>query len=198
MNDKIAVLIAYASKILEPVINNVLVALIILLIGLILGRIAGRLIQKFFQELSLNSLFKKTTGINTSIEDIIGYGVRYTVYLLFIVIALNQLGLTSPVLIMLSGAVLITVVILIFLGIKDFIPNFISGLALHRRGFILEGDTIKVRGMEGKVIGITLLETRIKTKKGDIIAVPNLILTRNEVVKKAGCAIKEGVLPAKR
>lgn len=184
MNDTIALSVEYLSRIAEPVINRVLVALIVLLIGLILGRVAGRLVQKCFQELSLNSIFRKTTGINTSIEDIIGYGVRYTIYLLFVIIALNQLGLTSPVLVLLSGAVLVIVIILIFLGIKDFIPNFISGLMLHRRGFITEGDLIQVSGMEGNVIGTTLLETRIKTKKGDIIAIPNVVLTRNEVVKK--------------
>ncbi len=185
MEEKIIAPAIYVIKILESVVNKVVVAIIILLIGLILGRLLGNIVQKFLHELSLDKLFKKTTGVSTPIEDIAGYGVRYLIYFVFLIMALNQLGLTSPVLNMVSGAVFVIIIISIFLGIKDFIPNFIAGLSIYRRKFIAEGDIIRVKGMEGKIISINLVETRIKTKKRDIISIPNLLLTKNELIKRA-------------
>lgn len=185
MEEKIIAPAMYVWKIVESVINRFVVAIIILLIGLIVGRILGKIVHKFLNELQLNKFFQKTMGITTSVEDIAGYSVRYFVYFIFIVMALNQLGLTSPVLHMISGAVFILIIISIFLGIKDFIPNFIAGLTIYRRGFIKEGDVIKVKNMEGKIMKIDLVETRIKTKKRDIISIPNLLITKNEVIKRS-------------
>ncbi len=97
--------------------------------------------------------------------------------------ALSQLGLTTTVLHMISAAVIVIVIISIFLSIKDFVPNFMAGIFIHRKGFVNEGDKIRVKGVEGRIIHLNLVETRIKTKKGDVIYLPNVLLTRNEVVK---------------
>ena len=43
------------------------------------------------------------------------------------------------------------------------------------------GQVIKVKGMQGKIIQITLLETKIETKTGDIIFIPNSVLNKTEV-----------------
>lgn len=176
-------LINIANSFISKYLTNFVVAVILILIGFIVGRIAGRLLQKILNEIELNNIIKKATNINVNLEEIISTFAAYFIYFISIVMALSQLGLTTTVLNMISGAVIVVIIISLFLGIKDFVPNFISGIFIHRKGFVNEGDNIRVKGIEGKIIHLNLVETRVKTKKGDIMYIPNTMLTRNEVVK---------------
>ena len=97
--------------------------------------------------------------------------------------ALTQIGFATIVLHMISAAVIIIIVLSIFLGIKDFIPNMLAGFYIYKKKLVQENEHIKVHDIEGKVIHVNLIETRIKTKKGDIIHIPNSIITKNEVTK---------------
>ena len=110
--------------------------------------------------------------------------IAYFIYFVTIITALNQLGLTTTILHMISAAVLIIIVLSFALGVKDFIPNFIAGIHINRKNMINEGDRIKVKGTEGKVVKIELTETKLKTKKGDTIFIPNSVLIKEEIIKK--------------
>ena len=70
------------------------------------------------------------------------------------------------------------------LAIKDFIPNLISGLMLHQKRNLKPGDRIIINNVEGEIINVTLIETKIRTRSGDIVYIPNSILTKNVVIKK--------------
>ena len=98
--------------------------------------------------------------------------------------ALNQIGLATTVLYIISGGIIILVILLIFLAIKDFIPNFFSGIFIQYKNIIKEGNSIKVGTVEGKVKKIGLIETQIITKKKDTIILPNSIITKSEVIIK--------------
>jgi small-conductance mechanosensitive channel len=45
---------------------------------------------------------------------------------------------------------------------------------------------IKVKGMKGRVVEITFLETKIETTKKDMIFIPNSVLIKTEIVKVQG------------
>ena len=81
---------------------------------------------------------------------------------------------------------MVVVVISILLAIKDFIPNVIAGLVIHLSDHIRVGDKVTVNDIEGKVMAVNALETRLETKRGDTIYVPNSILTKTVVKKKRG------------
>jgi len=170
-------------KILSSVFTKLVVAVIIVLIGLVLGKILGKFVQKALHEIELNKIIKKAAGIKASVEEIISTSLSYFIYFIFIVMALNQLGITTVVLHMISGAILIIIIISILLSIKDFMPNMFAGLFIHQKRFIKEGDILKVDNTEGKVVHINLVETKIETKHGDIIYIPNSLLTKKTVVK---------------
>jgi len=170
-------------KILSSVFTKLVVAVIIVLIGLVLGKILGKFVQKALHEIELNKIIKKAAGIKASVEEIISTSLSYFIYFIFIVMALNQLGITTVVLHMISGAILIIIIISILLSIKDFMPNMFAGLFIHQIRFIKEGDILKVDNTEGKVVHINLVETKIETKHGDIIYIPNSLLTKKTVVK---------------
>lgn len=175
--------ISILPKLLSGIFTKLVVAVIIVLIGLVAGKLLGKLIHKLLHEVELNKLIKKSAGIKISAEEIISSFVTYFIYFIFIVMALNQLGLTTVVLHMISGAILLLIIISIMLSIKDFMPNMFAGFFIHQKGFIKEGDIIKVDNTTGKVIHINLVETKIETKQGDIVYIPNSLLTKKTVVK---------------
>jgi small conductance mechanosensitive channel len=170
-------------KLLSGLFTKMVVAVIILLIGFVIGKILGKIVKNLLHSIEFNQIIKRATGIRISLEEGISVFVTYFIYFLFIIMALNQLGLTTVVLHMISGAILIIIIISILLSIKDFMPNMFSGLFIHRKRFINVGDVIKVENTEGKVVHINLVETKIETDKGDIIYFPNSLLTKNKVIK---------------
>jgi small-conductance mechanosensitive channel len=96
--------------------------------------------------------------------------------------ALNQLGLTTTLLYILLTIILVILVGFIILAFKDFIPNIVAGFMIHQKDKIKSGDKIKVKDIEGKVVHVNLVETRIITKKKDTVYIPNSMLTKNEVI----------------
>lgn len=173
------------KEIFAGFLTKMIVAVIILLIGFIIGRIIGRLFQKLLHEIEVDKILKKAAHIRISVEELFGHIISYFVYFITIIMALKQLGLATDVLNIVSWAIMIVIIVSFFLGIKDFIPNIIAGFIIHRKGFINKGDFIKVKNMHGKVIDINLIETKIQTKKKDIIHIPNSMLTKNEIIKIA-------------
>lgn len=176
--------INYIVNTLSGLMTKLIMAVLIILIGFIIGRVLGKLTQKVLHEVEIDRILKQKARIKFSVENSVGKFVAYFIYFLTIIAALNQMGLTTTILHMISAAVLIIIVISIILGIKDFIPNLLAGMHIHRQDMIKEGDRIKVRGTEGKVMSVDLTETKIKTKSGDIIFMPNSILIKEEIVKK--------------
>ena len=164
--------------------NNVVAAIIIVLIGFILAKVIGRFVQRILHEAELDKILKRA-GSKIGFEDALAHIAEYVIYFITIVFALNQLGITTTVLYILAVALLAVLVLSVFLSIKDLIPNFIAGLTIHKRSLFKEGSTISINGISGKVIKLSLLETRIKTKNKDIISFPNTIVLSSKIkVKK--------------
>ena len=109
---------------------------------------------------------------------------KYLIYFIAVIFALDQIGLTTTVLNIILGVFLLIIVVFIILAFKDFIPNLISGLFIHQKRGLKDGDKINMDGINGIIEHISIIETRIKTKNGDIIFVPNSMLTKHKVIKK--------------
>ena len=164
-------------------LTRIIIAIIILLVGFIIGRIMGKLTQRFFHELEFDALVRKTTKMRISAEALLGNMLAYFIYFVTIVMALNQLGLTTTVLYLISAGMIVIIVLSVFLGIKDFIPNLMAGMILNKNKLITVGDHIKFKNIEGKVKDMSIVETTILTKSGDLIFVPNANLIKSEIIK---------------
>jgi moderate conductance mechanosensitive channel len=171
------------QQLFSKVYTNFAVAIIILLAGVIIGRIAGRFVHKVLSEIELNNMIRKLTNVRLSMDEIIANFVTYFIYFIFIIMALDQLGVTTTVFKIISIVVILIIIASILLGVRDFIPNVISGIFLAQRRFLSKGDHVKVGDIEGEIIEINIVETRMKTKKGDMMYIPNSILTKKEVIK---------------
>ncbi|MBW2985054.1 mechanosensitive ion channel family protein [Candidatus Woesearchaeota archaeon] len=168
---------------LSGIFTKIVVAIIILLIGFIIGKILGRLLQKVLHEFETDKALKKSAGIHFSIEHLFGALLSYFIYFIAIIMALNQVGLTSAILNMLSGAVILLILISMILAIKDFVPNMVAGIFIFQKGIIKEGDIISFDKIKAKVVETTLIETKLESKSKDIIYIPNSALMKKEIKK---------------
>ena len=175
---------AYIYQQIQPFFSKLVVAVIILLIGIIIGKLLGRLTQKLLNSIELNMLIRKAVGLRIRMEEFIGKLVSYFIFFITVIIALDILELTSIILYILSIMIIVIIILSFFIGIKDFIPNIIAGLYIHKKRYIREGDTLTLDGLKGKVIHVNLTETRIETSKGDLIYIPNSTLTKKEIIIK--------------
>ena len=169
---------AYLYSKIKPIFTDLFVAVIILLIGLIIGKLLGRLVQKVLSSLEINKLIKKGTGINIRLEELFGRAVSYCIFFVSFIMALDIIGLTEFITYIVSVVIIIVIILSFMVELKEFIPNLFAGIYLHRKKAISEGKTIEVDGITGKIAETTLTETKIETKKGDVIYIPNSLLRR--------------------
>jgi len=161
-------------------VENIVGAVVVLLIGLIIGLIVKKILRKILHEIELDKIVKKL-GKNYSLEKRISSLAAYLIYLITLVVFLNQLEITSIVLYILVGAILLLLGVTFLLGVKDFIPNLIAGLIIYKKGYWKKGKKIKINEVEGKITRLGLIEMEIKTKKGDKIHLPNSLLIKSKV-----------------
>ena len=173
----------YLHEVFSKFYYDILIAVIILLIGFILGKLLSKVIKKVMNSLEVDKITKKATRVDIGLENAFATFTKYFIYFIAIIMALNQLNITTTILQMFSAAILIIVIISIILAIKDFVPNTFAGFYLYRNKFIKEGEVIRVKGIQGTVKHINLVETKIVTDEGDLVYIPNSALTKTEVIK---------------
>lgn len=182
--------ITFIQELFAGLVTQLIVAAIIILIGFILGKALNRVIKKGLKEIGLNSMMREI-GIKAPLEEIFSHGVMYSIYFIATIMALRHIGIATDILNIISIMVIAFIGIFILLSVKDFIPNVISGIVLHQKGTIKEHDSIEINKITGTVTEMNLLETKLVTKKGDIIIVPNANLTKSAIVKKKIKPIKK-------
>jgi len=170
---------------LQPIYIKIVVAAIIVIFGLIFGQLLGKLVKKILSEIRLDRFMRKVTGLSIKLESLIAILVKYSIIFIFIIWALDRIGLGYIVLNILAGGAVIIIIMAFVLSIKDFIPNAIAGAFVQIKRIVREGDQIKCNNVEGTVQTVDLVETKIKATNGDIIFIPNSNLVKNTVVKKA-------------
>ena len=163
---------------------KLIAAISLLLIGFIVGRLLSRLIHKILSELETNKILREQAGVKIPVEEFLSATAKYIIYFIALIMALGQLGLTTTVLYILLFIILAILVAFIILAFKDFVPNVAAGFFIHQKKIIKAGDYIQLNETEGKVLHVNLIETKIRTKKGDIVYIPNSILTKSELTKK--------------
>lgn len=175
--------ITYISTLFSQFFVKFIIAIVIVLIGFIIGRAVHKVLQKILHEIELNKNLKKA-GIKLSLEQFIANFAKYFIYFIAVIWALTELGLTTTVLYMITAVILLLIIISIILAIKDFIPNAFAGFFIYQKKMFKQGDKIIIHNLEGTIQKITLIETEIKTKKGDTIYIPNSLITKKEVLIK--------------
>lgn len=84
--------------------------------------------------------------------------------------------------------------ILFSLGSSSAIANMVAGLVItYMRPFQI-GDRVKIGGITGDVVEKTVLVTRLKTPKNEVITIPNSTILAGNTINYSSIAKKEGLI----
>lgn len=165
---------------IQSYIYTIIAGIVILLLGFGLGILVKKIVFRVLNEIELNKIMSKV-GMRYDLEKGVSLIISYVIYLFTIVIFLDQLGITSIVLYLAVGGILMLIILTFLVGLKDVIPNFVAWILLQRKDKIREGRKIEVREISGTVERVGFLETEIKTEQGDILYVPNSLFLKSKM-----------------
>ncbi|MFZ5552533.1 MAG: mechanosensitive ion channel family protein [Bacteroidota bacterium] len=106
---------------------------------------------------------------------------EYFIYTIFIIIAIESFGIDITILIASSAALFVG----LGLGMQRIFADLISGFILLFEGGVKVGDIIKVEGVTVKVVSIHIRTTKVKTRDGNYLMVPNSKLTLETVSSRS-------------
>lgn len=165
-----------AFSTIQSITINLIVSILIIFLGLIFGRFLGNLTKKILSELEADRLIKKHISLELKAENVLGNLVKYASYIIAIIIALNQLGITGIVLIIVLFLVAIIALGIILFDLRDFSHNFMVGLFSKKRKLLKKDQEISISSVKGKIVEISITEIKVKTKNEDIITIPSSLL----------------------
>ncbi|MBI5872412.1 mechanosensitive ion channel [archaeon] len=168
----------------EETTTIIAAALLILLGALVIGGIVGKIVKRLFAEFELNRILKKQ-GVKLPLEEFFSTIARYTIYFIGVVWALTYIGVSTLVVYIALIMVLVLIVLFIALAFKDILPNVVAGMVIYQKGIVKKGERIALDSLEGEVKEVTLTFTKIKARNGDVVVVPNYLLIKGKVIKKA-------------
>jgi small conductance mechanosensitive channel len=141
--------------------RNLIVFLVILLIGWILANVVDRALKAAIER----SRYQPSPLFGQFVVNV----ARKTVWIVAIVLGLDNLGIDTAALIAGLGA---TGIILGF-ALKDTLSNFASGAMILLYSPFDVGDFIEVAGESGTVRDLTLVNTVLHTGDRKVITLPN-------------------------
>ncbi|MFT6166135.1 MAG: small-conductance mechanosensitive channel [Vicingaceae bacterium] len=104
---------------------------------------------------------------------------KYVIYLLAVLLAIRSIGFNITPILLGSSALFIG----LGFGLQDAFKDFISGLILLFEGDVVIGDIIEFEnGILATVKEIKLRTSKVRTRDGIVIFVPNSQLTNNRVI----------------
>lgn len=152
-------------------------------IFLILAVIFGVRIGINIVKLALKRAARNSDALDDSTQFVLVQLVKYVVYTLAILLTISSFGVNLNALITGSVGLLVGV----GLGLQDFFRDLISGLILLFEGSIKVGDIVEIHSDPGKpelvakVLKINMRTTKIETRDGNFMIIPNSKLTQDYV-----------------
>jgi small-conductance mechanosensitive channel len=174
--------IKWLNNLFSGWVARIVVGVLILLIGFILGKLVEKLSRRLLREVDLDSAATKVLHTKVSFEAVISRTLTYLIYLLSVITALNQLGITRTVLYAVSAIIAIVLLLAILLEIRDFVPNVFAGI-LGKKNF-KAGDVIALGDIKGRVFKTNLTGIFIETHDSDMLYIPNSFI-KGKIVKKS-------------
>ncbi len=156
-------------------------AIAILLVGFIIGILLRKLTKRIAEELHINKWGFKL-GWDVDFESGLSTLILIITYVITWRAFLDQLGITSLVMLIGGVAILFLLLLMVIVGIKDLIPNLRGRVHLRKlvRGQVLEVHPVESCSVLGKVLKVGWFETALQTKCGDILYMPNALLRKDK------------------
>ncbi|MBR9700961.1 mechanosensitive ion channel family protein [Candidatus Woesearchaeota archaeon] len=168
-------------------LNTFVIALVILLLGFIVGRITDRALHKLLLRTEFDDRCFRIFGRRRRYAFSTRRTIVRVIYVLTILAALSEIGLAILAVKLFIGLLIFIVVISTIIGAIDMVPHLLGRRTLAARK-VAVGDEISLEDphgrVEGKVVGITLLELKLKRPNGDILFLPLASFVSNSFTKR--------------
>ena len=121
---------------------------------------------------------------NPTLEQAIARHLRLFVVLLGIVIGAGAAGFTG----FLTNSAIVVAAATLALGVaaQSVVGSFVSGTVLVADPEFNVGDYVEWADGEGTIRSITLRVTRVQTPEGELVTIPNDVLTKQEITRPFG------------
>jgi small-conductance mechanosensitive channel len=165
----------FFNELMQRVVSympNLILALLIFIVGILVAEKLGDFVQGLAEDEKVPRFW------------LLGNLVRYTIYLLVVIMALSQLGISTEVLVIVTGAIFATIGLTVVVGMRDVALNVVAGMHLLYERTLCVGDTIKVGDHEGIVEDIGYVKSIVKTKDGEYVVIPNSELMKRVIIKE--------------
>lgn len=164
----------FFAKIVDDILSylpNLFVAIFILLIGAWGAKVISAIVRGSANKMGLEN------------SELIGNITNFFILILTFIIALTQLKIETEiltnVLLIIMASMGLAVAISFGLGSKDIFRNIIAGVYLNKS--IREGEKIKTSHINGKIIHIGTIMTKIETSDNEELSVPNSQLVETSI-----------------
>ena len=158
---------------IEDVLENVAYFLLVLDLTAILSRIVDALISEVIMPISE----KSESSFDNQLIPVIQKGVRSIIWVLGIIIGLDNIGFDITAMIAGLGIGGLALA----LAAQDSVKNIFAGIMIFLDKPFRINDRIQVDGFDGIVEEVGLRSTRLRTLEGRIVTIPNSRFTDNSV-----------------
>lgn len=163
VTDTLRQLVAYLPQVLAAILLAIFGSLVARLVGNGVGAMADR------------------SGVRGGMA--LGQGVRYVILVFVALLALEQLGVETTLLIWTATALVAAAALALAVafgwGSRELARNIMAGF--HAREEFAVGQKLALRGHSGSLVGIGAIRARLDTE-GGLVSLPNSVLTDEEVV----------------
>jgi MscS family membrane protein len=137
----------------------------------------ARLLDAFYREYLKPLADKTETDLDDQLLPIVSRGTKIAVWSLGIVVALNNAGYDV-------GALLAGLGIgglALAMAAKDTVSNFFGGVTIFTDQPFTINERIKIQGFDGVIEEIGMRSTRLRTRHGRLVTIPNSIFAATPV-----------------
>ncbi len=159
---------------ISSVLENVAYLALVLDITTIFSRIFDALVSEVIMPLSE----KSESSFDNQLIPVIQKGVRSIIWVLGIIIGLDNIGFDITAMIAGLGIGGLALA----LAAQDSVKNIFAGIMIFLDKPFRLNDRIQINGHDGSVEEVGLRSTRIRTLEGRIVTIPNCTFTDNSVI----------------
>lgn len=138
-------------------------------IALLVGWLLSRLFDALYREYMIPLAEKTENDLDDQLMPIISKGVKMIIWVMAIIIGLNNAGYDVAALIAGLGIGGLALA----MAAKDTVSNIFGGFTIFADQPFKINDRIKIAGYDGVVTEIGVRSTRLKTLEGRIVTMPN-------------------------
>jgi MscS family membrane protein len=146
-------------------INNVYHILIVITITWLIARLVDAILREYLIPLAE----KSESDMDDQLIPVVRKGLRAGIWILGIIVALNNAGYDVAALIAGLGIGGLALA----LAAKETIANIFGGITVFTDKPFKINDRIKIGGFDGTIVEIGIRVTRLKTLEGRIVTIPN-------------------------